>query len=133
MGNAPSQRRGARFNKLYDCLHSMYLHSLTLCQYTFNIFSLDMSILFSNFAVEIKITFSPPETRIIGKHMRIDLNPLSTSALGNASNGINEVIDELKEVLGDERFKNEFYIQLLTLSNIFGSEWLRRQREAEGL
>lgn len=65
--------------------------------------------------------------------MRIDLNQLSTSALGNASNGINEVIDELKEVLGDERFRNEFYIQLLTLSNIFGSEWLRRQREAEGL
>ena len=92
-----------------------------------------MSIHFSNFAVEIKITFSPPETRIIGKQMSYNLNLLSTSALGDASNGINQVVDELREALGDERFKNEFYIQLLTLSNIFGSEWLRRQREAEGL
>lgn len=92
-----------------------------------------MSIHFSNFAVEIITTFSPPETRIIGKYMRIDLNPVSTSALGEANFGISAVVDELKEALGDERFRNEFYIQLLTLSNVLGSEWIRRQREAEGL
>ena len=132
MGNAPSQRRGARFNKLYDCLYSMYLHSLTLCQYTFNIFSLDMSILFITFAVEIKITFSPPETRIIGKHMRIDLNQVSTEALKAASHGLSEVSADLREALGDERFSNEFYVKLIALENIFGREWIRREKESEG-
>lgn len=133
MGNAPSQRRGARFNILYDYPHIMYLHSLTLCQYTFNIISLDMSILFSTFAVEIRTTFSPPETRIIGNEMITSLNLVSTSSLGDANNGLGQVVDELKEALGDERFRSELYVQLLTISNLIGSEWLRRQREAEGL
>lgn len=37
----------------------------------FNLIFLHMSILFSNFAVEIKGTFSPPETRLIGCNMMI--------------------------------------------------------------
>lgn len=35
----------------------MYIHSLTLCIYIFNLIYLDMSILFSNFAVEIRTTY----------------------------------------------------------------------------
>lgn len=92
-----------------------------------------MSIHFSNFAVEIRTTFSPPETRIIGNEMITSLNLVSTSALGDANNGLGQVVDELKEALGDERFRSELYVQLLNISNLIGSEWLRRQREAEGL
>lgn len=46
----------------------MYIHSLTLCIYIFNLIYLDMSILFSNFAVGKEITLSPPETRLIGNY-----------------------------------------------------------------
>lgn len=92
-----------------------------------------MSIHFSNFAVEIKITFSPPETRIIGNDMRIDLNQVTTEALKQASHGLSQVTEDLREALGDERFKNEFYVKLIALENVFGSEWMRREKEAEGL
>lgn len=92
-----------------------------------------MSIHFSNFAVEIKITFSPPETRIIGKHMRIDLNQVTTEALKQASHGLSQVTEDLREALGEDRFKDEFYVKLIALENVFGSEWMRREKEAEGL
>lgn len=91
-----------------------------------------MSIHFSNFAVHKETTFSPPETRIIGKHMRIDLNQVTTEALKQASHGLSQVTDDLREALGDERFKNEFYVKLIVLENVFGSEWMRREKEAEG-
>ena len=91
-----------------------------------------MSIHFSNFAVHKETTFSPPETRIIGKHMRIDLNQVSTEALKAASHGLSEVSADLREALGDERFSNEFYVKLIALENIFGNEWMRREKEAEG-
>lgn len=35
----------------------MYIHFLTLCIYIFNLIYLDMSILSSNFAVEIRTTY----------------------------------------------------------------------------
>lgn len=92
-----------------------------------------MSIHFCTFAVEIRTTFSPPETRIIGKHMRIDLNQVSTEALKQASHGLSLVSEDLREALGDDRFKDEFYVKLIALENIFGSEWMRREKEAEGL
>lgn len=110
----------------------MYLHSLTLCQYTFNIFSLDMSILFCTFAVEIKITFSPPETRIIGKYMIDTLKHVSTDSLQSACAGLNAVLDDLKEELGEKRFSNEFYIKLLNLENLIVRTWINRVREQEG-
>lgn len=91
-----------------------------------------MSIHFSTFAVHKEITFSPPETRIIGNHMRIDLNQVSTEALKAASHGLSEVSADLREALGDERFSNEFYVKLIALENVFGSEWIRREKEAEG-
>lgn len=89
-----------------------------------------MSILFSTFVVEIEITFSPPETRIIGNYMTIDLNQVSTEALNEASHGLHQVAEDLKEALGDERFRNEFYIKLIALENVFGSEWMRREKES---
>lgn len=92
-----------------------------------------MSILFSNFAVRKETTFSPPETRIIGKQMRIDLNQVSTEALKQASHGLSQVTTDLREALGDERFKDEFYVRLVHLESVFGTEWMRREREAEGL
>lgn len=85
-----------------------------------------MSIHFSNFAVHKEITFSPPETRIIGKHMRIDLNQVSTDSLQSANAGLNAVLDDLKENLGDARFSNEFYIRLLNLNNVFFNTWINR-------
>lgn len=91
-----------------------------------------MSILFSNFAVEIRTIFSPPETRIIGKHMRIDLNQVTTEALKQASHGLSQVTEDLREALGEDRFKDEFYVKLIALENVFGSEWMRREKEAEG-
>lgn len=91
-----------------------------------------MSIHFSNFAVEIRTTFSPPETRIIGKHMRIDLNQVTTEALKQASHGLSQVTEDLREALGEDRFKDEFYVKLIALENVFGSEWIRREKEAEG-
>ena len=92
-----------------------------------------MSIHFSTFAVEIKITFSPPETRTIGTHMRIDLNQVSTKALNEASHGLHQVAEELKEALCDDRFRDVFYIQLIALEILFGSEWMRREKAKEDL
>lgn len=92
-----------------------------------------MSIHFSNFAVRKETTFSPPETRIIGKHMRIDLNQVTTEALKQASHGLSQVTEDLREALGEDRFKDEFYVKLIALENVFGSEWMRREKEAEGL
>lgn len=78
-------------------------------------------------------TFSPPETRIIGNYMTIDLNQVSTEALNEASHGLHQVSEDLKEALGDERFRNEFYIKLIALENVFGSEWMRREKEKAGI
>ena len=64
--------------------------------------------------------------------MRIDLNQVSTEALKQASHGLSQVSEDLREALGEERFKYEFYVKLIALENIFGSEWIRREKEAEG-
>lgn len=65
--------------------------------------------------------------------MRIDLNQVSTEALCEASHGLHQVAEELKEVLGDDRFRDVFYIQLIALENLFGSEWMRREKAKEDL
>lgn len=91
-----------------------------------------MSIHFINFAVKkVKIS-SPPEPRIIGKHMRNDLNKVSTKAVKAAFRALHKVSAELREALGDERSRNEFYVQLVIFENVFVNEWLRREKEAEG-
>lgn len=92
-----------------------------------------MSILFSNFVVKIKRELSPPETRIIGNQMTIDLNKVSTEALNEASHGLHMVAEDLKEALGDERFRDEFYVKLIALENVFSGEWMRREKVMAGL
>ena len=63
--------------------------------------------------------------------MRIDLNQVSTEALNEASHGLHQVAEELKEALGDDRFRDEFYVKLIALENLFGSEWMRREKAKE--
>lgn len=92
-----------------------------------------MSILFSTFAAELITNFQPSRSTAIGTYMRIDLNQVSTEALNEASHGLHQVAEDLKEALGDERFRDEFYIKLIALENIFGSEWMRREKEKAGI
>lgn len=65
--------------------------------------------------------------------MKETLTHILDSSLFNATNGINEVLDDLKEGLGEERFRNELYITLLKVSNLLDGEYFRREREKEGL
>ena len=58
--------------------------------------------------------------------MRIDLNQVSTDSLQAANAGLNAVLDDLKDNLGDARFSNEFYIRLLNLNNVFFGTWVNR-------
>ena len=58
--------------------------------------------------------------------MRIDLNQVSTDSLQAAYSGLNAVLDDLKDNLGDARFSNEFYIKLLNLNNVFFGTWINR-------
>lgn len=58
--------------------------------------------------------------------MRIDLNQVSTDSLQAACSGLNAVLDDLKDNLGDARFSNEFYIKLLNLNNVFSGTWINR-------
>lgn len=97
----------------------------------FNLIPLDMSILFCTFVVEIRTTSSPPETRIIGKHMKETLALIQDSSLQKAMEGINEVLSDLKEALGEDRFKNSFYTELLRLSTPIDWEYFDRQNKKE--
>lgn len=65
--------------------------------------------------------------------MKIDLNQVSTEALNEASHGLHQVAQDLKDALGDERFRDEFYIKLIALENVFGNEWMRREKEKAGI
>lgn len=60
------------------------------------------------------------------------LKHVSTDSLQSASAGLNAVLDDLKEELGENRFSNEFYIKLLNLENLIGRTWINRVREKEG-
>lgn len=55
------------------------------------------------------------------------------SSLYRATSGLNEVLTDLKEGLGEDRFKNEYYIAILKLSSLLESEYLRREKEKAGL
>lgn len=90
-----------------------------------------MSRLFSNFAVRKETTFSPPETRLIGNDMKETLALIQDSSLEKAMQGINEVLADLKEALGDDRFKNSLYTELLRLSTPIDWEYFDRQHKKE--
>lgn len=65
--------------------------------------------------------------------MKQTLNHILDSSLIKATSGLNEVLSDLKEGLGDERFNNEYYIALLKVSSLLDGEYFRREREKEGL
>ena len=66
------------------------------------------------------------------KQMKQTLNHILDSSLDKATSGLNEVLSDLKEGLGEERFKNEYYIAILKVSSLLDSEYFRREKEAEG-
>lgn len=80
---------------------------------------------------KIQQTFSPPETRIIGNYMKKTLALIQDSSLEKAMVGINEVLADLKEALGEERFKNSLYTELLRLSTPIDWEYFDRQNKKE--
>lgn len=67
------------------------------------------------------------------KQMKQTLNHILDSSLYKATSGLNEVLSDLKEGLGEERFKNEYYIAILKLSSLLESEYFRREKEKAGL
>lgn len=67
------------------------------------------------------------------KQMKQTLNHILDSSLDRATSGLNEVLSDLKEGLGEERFKNEYYIAILEVSSLLDGEYFRREREKAGL
>ena len=64
--------------------------------------------------------------------MKQTFNHILDSSLDRATSGLNEVLSDLKEVLGEERFKNEYYIAILKVSSLLESEYFRRERQKAG-
>lgn len=63
--------------------------------------------------------------------MKQTLNHILDCSLDRATSGLNEVLSDLKEGLGEERFKNEYYFAILKVSNLLDSEYLRREKAKE--
>lgn len=65
--------------------------------------------------------------------MKQTLTHILDSSLYKATSGLNEVLTDLKDGLGEDRFKNEYYIAILKLSSLLESEYFRREKEKAGL
>ena len=65
------------------------------------------------------------------RQMKQTLNHILDSSLDRATSGLNEVLLDLKEGLGEERFKNEYYIAILKVSSLLDSEYFRREKIKE--
>ena len=65
--------------------------------------------------------------------MKQTLSHIHDSSLDRATSGLNEVLTDLKEGLGEDRFKNEYYIAILKLSSLLESEYFRREKVKAGL
>ena len=65
--------------------------------------------------------------------MKETLSHVQTSSLRKASEGITEVLKDLKEALGEARFKNDFYIQLLKISTPIDWEYFEREKAREDI
>lgn len=63
--------------------------------------------------------------------MKQTLSHILDSSLDRATSGLNEVLLDLKEGLGEERFKNEYYIAILKVSILLDSEYFRREKAKE--
>lgn len=65
--------------------------------------------------------------------MKQTLNHIQDSSLNKATSGLDEVLSDLKEGLGEKRFKNEYYIELLNVFSILNREYFRREIKKAGL
>lgn len=63
--------------------------------------------------------------------MKETLNHILDSSLNKATSGLNEVLSDLIQGLGEERFKNEYYIAILKVSSLLDGEYFRREKEKE--
>lgn len=89
-----------------------------------------MSILFSTFVVP-KGGKSLSQITILNCNiMKQTLSKISDYSLNKCVDGLNSVISELKDELGENRFSNQLYSMLLTLSIDIDWEYMRRQKES---
>lgn len=65
--------------------------------------------------------------------MKQTMSHILDSSLIKATSGLNEILSDLKDGLGEERFNNEYYIAILKVSSLLDGEYFRREREKEGL
>lgn len=63
--------------------------------------------------------------------MKETLSLVQTSSLRKAFEGINEMLSDLKEALGEDRFKNDFYRELLKISTPIDWEYFERDKMQE--
>ena len=63
--------------------------------------------------------------------MKETLSHIQTSSLHKADDGLNEVLDDLKEALGEERLNNSLYTELLRISTPLDWEYLDRAKRQE--
>lgn len=63
--------------------------------------------------------------------MKQTLSLISDYSLDHAVHGLNNVLQDLREELGEERFKNDLFCKLLEVSSAIDWEYLRRQKKSE--
>jgi len=65
--------------------------------------------------------------------MKQTLSLISDYSLDHAVHGINNVLQDLREELGDKRFGNDLYAKLLEVSTALDMEYMSRQRKKAGI
>ncbi len=65
--------------------------------------------------------------------MKQTLSLISDYSLDHAVHGLNSVLQDLREELGDKRFENELFCKLFEVASVIDSEYITRQKKAEGL
>lgn len=60
------------------------------------------------------------------------LQKLSDETINEAQKSLDSIFLELKKILGEERHKNEIYVNVLWLSNLIDDEYFRR-KDAEAV
>ena len=63
--------------------------------------------------------------------MKETLALIQDSSLEKAMEGINDVLSDLKQALGEDRFKNSFYTELLRFTIPIDWEYYDRQHKKE--
>jgi hypothetical protein len=65
--------------------------------------------------------------------MTKELTLVSANSIEKAFNGMNELLSDLKEELGENRFQSEVYVTILKVSSLIDSEFFRREREKSNI